>query len=95
MTETEEAAAVQAVAKAVARPLVRLHDEWVWIVAHSWSIRFIFIAFVLSCAEVFLPLLADKTSLPPMVFGSIVALVTGAAFVARLIAQKREGVSED
>lgn len=93
MTDIEEAAAVQAVAKAIARPLVRLHDDWEWILSHSWSLRFIFLAFLLTVAETILPFFANMTPLPPTLFGFILSVVTGAAFVARLVAQKREGVS--
>jgi hypothetical protein len=66
----------------------------VWILERSWSLRFIFIAFLLSAAEVFLPLLADKTPLSPIEFGSVLAVVTGSAFVSRLVAQKRDGVND-
>ncbi len=51
-----------------------------------------FAAFLLSALEVFLPLMVGKTSINPVVFASVIALVTGAAFVARIIAQKKAGV---
>lgn len=69
---------------------IKLHTDWKWIISRSWSIRFIFLAFVLSGAEVFLPLFVGKTSMNPVMYAGAIALVTGAAFVARLVAQNRE-----
>jgi hypothetical protein len=71
---------------------MKLHDDFEWIVNHSWSLRFIFLAFLLSTAEVALPLMTNLKGLPgyPVVIG----LTTGAAFVARLIAQKRSDASK-
>lgn len=70
----------------------KLHDEWHWILSHSWSIRFVFLAFILSGLEVFMPLFVDSTTIPRMTYAIAMAIVTGAAFVARLIAQSRVGV---
>jgi hypothetical protein len=49
---------------------------------------------VLSGLEVFLPLFTDTTTIPHAIFAALISLVTGAAFVARLVAQKRADVSE-
>lgn len=70
----------------------RLVDEWDWIVAHSWSLRFVFLAFLFTAAEVALPLVSSIQGLPfyPMLIG----LTTGAAFAARLFAQKRDGLED-
>jgi hypothetical protein len=70
---------------------LNLHPDWHWIVSRSWSLRFVFLAFVLSGAEVFLPLFTDTTTIPRVLFASMIAVTTGAAFVARLVAQNRDG----
>jgi hypothetical protein len=103
MTDVSEAA-VAAVAAAVAQPKptrlsrvrawfngLKLVDEWEWILAHSWSLRFMFVAAFLSALEIMLPLLTNLHGLPfyPLAIG----VITGAAFIARIVAQKREGVS--
>jgi len=67
---------------------MKLHDDWQWIVSHTWSIRFTAIAFMLSALETFLGLVANTNHLPPTLFAGISALVTGLAFVARLVAQE-------
>jgi hypothetical protein len=69
---------------------MKLHDDAKWIVEHSWSMRFMFVAFVLSGLEVFLPLMIDNTAIPRVIFAGLIALVTGAAFVARIVAQRHE-----
>jgi hypothetical protein len=63
-----------------------------WVISHSWSLRFVFIAFLLSGLEVFLPLFTDTTAIPRVLYAGLIAVITGAAFVARLVAQKRAGV---
>jgi len=73
---------------------IKLHSDWEFIITRSWSIRFVFMAFVLSGLEVFMPLFVDTTVVPKIYYASAIAIVTGAAFVARLVAQKREGVSD-
>lgn len=70
---------------------MKLHDEWRWIVTHAWSFRFTVAAFMLSALEAFLGLVAPTNHLPPEVFAVVSALVTGAAFVARLFAQDHPG----
>lgn len=90
------AAALDAVSAAVA-PLPKpkrftLHDDWEWILSHSWSLRFVFLAFLLSAAEVALPLFTSAAGLP--FYPILIGLVTGAAFVARLVAQKHDGVAD-
>lgn len=67
---------------------MKLHAEWRWIVAHTWSLRFIVAAFMLSSLEAFLSLVAHTNHLPPALFAVISAIVTGGAFVARLLAQE-------
>lgn len=98
MTDTEASiAGLQAVEAALEvkakKAWLQLHDDWEWILAHSWSVRFIFLAFLLTVADTLLPFLTGMTPLPPLLFGTVQAILSGAAFVARLVAQKREGVS--
>jgi hypothetical protein len=73
---------------------LKAHPDWHWIVNHAWSTRFIVLAFLLSGVEVALPYFVDKTPMDPRVFAIAVGLVTGAAFVARLVAQDYEMTRE-
>lgn len=66
----------------------RLQSEWKWIVARSWSLRFVFLAFLLSALEVGLPLVSSAQGLP--FYPVLIGLTTGAAFVARLFAQNKD-----
>lgn len=68
---------------------LRLVEDWHWIVNHSWSSRFMALAFLLSAAEAIMPLLTDQTAIPVHLYAILMGLVSGAAFVARLVAQKR------
>lgn len=72
---------------------MRIIDDIHWVIAHSWSLRFVFLAFLFSAAEVILPLLSDLQGLP--FYPILIGLTTGAAFVTRLIAQKREGADSE
>jgi hypothetical protein len=65
---------------------LRLNDEWKLILRKAWSIRLILLAGLLSGIEVALPLIDG--SLPRGGFAALSLLVTGGAFVARLLAQK-------
>ncbi len=71
---------------------IELIDEWHWVVNHSWSARLLMLAFTLSAAEVIMPYFSSQSH--PMLYGVATGLVTGAAFVARLIAQKRENAPD-
>jgi hypothetical protein len=66
---------------------MKLHAEWRWIINHAWSVRLILLAFVLSGAEAILPLFTDYSH--PVLYAVATALITGGAFAARLVAQKR------
>lgn len=70
-------------------PRWRLVDDWYWIVNHAWSMRLMVLAFILSGAEVGVQVFASKHEGDPL-FAALVALLTGAAFVARLFAQDRD-----
>jgi hypothetical protein len=67
---------------------VRLVDDWHWVVNHSWTVRLLMLAFVLSGAETVMPYFADYSPHPAL-YAVTMGLITGAAFVARLIAQNR------
>jgi len=63
-----------------------LYDNWREILRRSWSLRFIFLAGLLSGCEIALPLFADQ--IPRNLFAVLSFVAVAAAFVARLIAQK-------
>lgn len=92
INSTEFQAVEQKVEIEVRQALFRLHEDWKWIVASSWSLRFVYIAFLLSAAEAGLPFFVGKTSINPVLFALIIAIVTGAAFVARLMAQNKGSI---
>ncbi len=63
-----------------------LYSNWKTIVRKAWSIKFMILAGALSAIEVALPFFED--SFPRGVFAALSGLSVGAAFVARLVAQK-------
>ncbi|SMC57030.1 hypothetical protein SAMN06297251_10436 [Fulvimarina manganoxydans] len=65
-----------------------LDPNWKSIAKRAWSIRLMLLAGVLSGAEVALPLLDGLLTIHPGLFAAASGLVTAAAFVARLIAQR-------
>lgn len=66
---------------------MRLKDNWWPIVCRAWSIRFILLAGLLSGLEVFLPLIDGFWAIPQGCFAAASGIVTGLAFVARLLTQ--------
>ena len=60
--------------------------DWREVVKKAWSIRLMVLAGLLSAAEVAVPFFAD--AMPSGVFAALSGLTVGAAFVARLLAQK-------
>lgn len=66
--------------------MMRLADDWKVILRRAWSVRLMLLAALLSGAEFALPYFGDKV--PPGVFAALGFVVTGAALVARFIAQK-------
>lgn len=65
---------------------LRLYSNWRHIVRRAWSIRFMLLAGLLSAVEVALPFFAD--AFPRGAFAALSGLAVGAAFVARLVAQR-------
>lgn len=65
---------------------MKLYDNWKDIVRKAWSVRFMAAAGILSGVEVALPYLQD--TMPRGTFAALSGIFVGAAFVARLVAQK-------
>lgn len=63
-----------------------LYGNWKDILKRAWSVRFMLLAGVLSAVEVILPFFEDR--FPRGLFASLSGIAVGAAFVARLVAQK-------
>jgi hypothetical protein len=66
---------------------LRPAENWREILKKAWSIRLLFIAAILSAIEAAIPFLTFVPA-PQGFFAIMSALATGAAFVARLLAQK-------
>lgn len=64
----------------------QLYPNWKQIVRKAWSVRFMLLAGLLSAVEVILPFFEDR--FPRGLFASLSGVAVGAAFVARLVAQK-------
>jgi len=67
---------------------MRIVANWRRVLRRAWSIRLLVIAGVLSGAEVALPIIDGVLPVPPGVFAALSGIITAAAFVARLTAQK-------
>ena len=65
---------------------MKLYDDWKLILRKAWSIRFMILAGILSAVEVILPFFEGH--FPRGVFAGLSGLAVGAAFIARLVAQK-------
>lgn len=65
---------------------MKLYENWKDIVKKAWSVKFMIIAGVLSAVEVILPFFEDR--FPRGLFAALSGISVGAAFVARLVAQK-------
>lgn len=65
---------------------MKLNDDWKQILRKAWSIRLMAAAAVLSGIEVALPFFAGD--IPQGVFATASGVVTAAALVARVVAQK-------
>lgn len=65
---------------------MRLDRDWRRILSRAWSVRLMILAALLSGIEVALPFF--QFQIRPGVFAALSALVTMAAFVARIAVQK-------
>jgi len=65
---------------------MKLYSNWKQILRQAWSIRFMLIAGLLSAIEVIFPFFADQ--LPRGLFAALSGIFVGAAFMARLVAQR-------
>ena len=63
-----------------------LYENWQDILKKAWSIKFMILAGVLSGVEVALPFF--EPMFPHGVFAALSSIAVGAAFIARLVAQK-------
>jgi hypothetical protein len=66
--------------------MMALAPNWKEIVRKAWSVRLILLAGLLSGVEAVMPFIDD--AMPRGVFAVASLLVTGAAFVARILAQR-------
>lgn len=66
---------------------MKLLPNWADVLKRAWSVRLIIIAGILSGVEVLLPLLDGVVYIPPGLFAGLSAIVTMAAFIARIVAQ--------
>jgi len=66
---------------------MRLLPNWREVLRKAWSIRLILLAGLLSGLEVVLPFLGELP-IPSGAFAALSMVVTMAAFVARIVAQK-------
>lgn len=66
---------------------MRLHPDWKRILRKAWSVKFNIIATVFGGLEVSVAIY-QPTSIPHGVFAGIAALITVAANISRILAQK-------
>jgi hypothetical protein len=73
--------------------LLRLREDWHWVLTKSWSVRFIVLAAILSGLEVMISVLVAyqvPTPIPAGVFAALSGVVTVAACAARFFAQQKD-----
>jgi hypothetical protein len=69
----------------------RLIEDWRRVLRRAWSVRLIALAAVLSGLEIALPMLEGVVDIPRGILAGLSGLVTCAALVARLVAQREIG----
>lgn len=67
---------------------VRLLDDWKWVATKAWSARLMIVAALLSGIEALMAVFVDNPPISRMTFAILFFVITAAAFVARLIAQR-------
>lgn len=70
---------------------MRLLDDWKRVLRQAWSIRLMLLAGLFSGLEIALPILDGILPVPRGAFAALSGVTTAAAFVARLLAQKKVG----
>lgn len=66
---------------------MRLHPDWVAILRYAWSIRLILLAGLLTTLDVFMQIYIGIGA-PTVTVAILAGLASGAALIARIIAQK-------
>jgi hypothetical protein len=66
---------------------MRLHPEWAAILRYAWSIRLILLAGSLTTLDVFMQIFVGIGT-PTVAVAILAGLASGAALVARIVAQK-------
>ena len=66
---------------------MHLVDDWRAILKRAWSLKFSALALILTAAEVYVAI-KQPDAIPPGVFAIGCAVITLAAMVARVVAQK-------
>ena len=67
---------------------MKLLPNWRSVLSRAWSVRLMVLAGLLSGVEVAMPYLEGVIDLPSGVFAALSGLVTAAALLARVVAQK-------
>ncbi|AGC36069.1 hypothetical protein B7L88_gp025 [Rhizobium phage RHEph10] len=74
---------------------MKLHADWKKILLHSWNVRIVALAALLSGAEAFVPYLPALVSIDPFWMAILTPVTLMAALVARLVAQKAISGGDD
>lgn len=74
---------------------LKLVHNWRKVLTRAWSIRLLTLAGIFSGAESALPYLETLIDWPRGIFAGLTFLTVGAAFVARLLAQKTMQEEDD
>lgn len=67
---------------------MRLIDDWKWVVTKAWSAKLMLVAAGLSGFEALMAVFVDNPPIPREAFSIVFCVITAAAFVARLVAQR-------
>jgi hypothetical protein len=68
---------------------MKLVANWRVVLRHAWSIRLMLVAALFSGLDAAQPLVAGLVPIPPIFFAVFAALISAAAFIARLVAQEQ------
>jgi hypothetical protein len=73
---------------------VKILPEWKELITKAWSLHFIALAALLSGIEAAFNLV-DLTFLPPKLYAFLIVLISSAAYLARLLAQRNLNANKD